>query len=99
MLAYACNAGNEEKLAIDLLGLVNQPKMIEVLKNLIGKIKSKTNHKYASIIMDISGLHKNCLGQTTNSLLQDVLGPCDKTTASFTCFFGHIRSWNKLEGD
>ena len=55
---------------IDLLGLVNQPKPLqfEVLKNLIGKMKSKTKHRYTSIIKDISALHKNRLGQTTASL-------------------------------
>ena len=73
-----------EKLVIDLLGLVNQPKTLqfEVLKNLIGKMKSKTNHRYTSIIKDISALHKNRLGQTNYSLLQDLLGLCGKTTAS-----------------
>ena len=55
MLAHACNTANEEKLVIDLLGLVNQPKTLqfEVLKNLIDKMKSKTNHTYTSIIKDI----------------------------------------------
>ena len=84
MLAHACNTANEEKLVIDLLGLVNQPKTLqfEVLKNLIDKMKSKTNHRYTSIIKDISALHKNRLGQTNYSLLQDLLGLCGKTTAS-----------------
>ena len=84
MLAHACNTANEEKLVIDLLGLVNQPKTLqfEVLKNLIDKMKSKTNHRYTSIIKDISALHKNCLSQTNYSLLQDLLGLCGKTTAS-----------------
>ena len=84
MLADACNTVNEEKLVTDLLGLVNQPKTLqfEMLKNLIGKMKSKTNHRYTSIIKDISALHKNRLGQTNYSLLQDLLGLCGKTTAS-----------------
>ena len=84
MLADACNTANEGKLVIDLLGLVNQPKTLqfEVLKNLIGKMKSKTNHRYTSIIKDISVLHKNCLVQANYSLLQDLLGLCCKTTAS-----------------
>ena len=58
MLADACNTVNEEKLVTDLLGLVNQPKTLqfEMLKNLIGKMKSKTNHRYTSIIKDISVL-------------------------------------------
>ena len=84
MLTDACNTANEEKLVIDLLGLVNQPKTLqfEVPKNLIGKMKSKTNHRYTSIIKDISALHKNRLGQTNYSLLQDLLDPYGKTTAS-----------------
>ena len=75
-MADACNTANEEKLVIDLLGLVNQPKSLqfEGLKNLIGKMKSKTKHRYTSIIKDISALHKNRLGQTNHSLLQDLLG-------------------------
>ena len=93
MLADACNTANEEMLVIDLLGLVNQPKPLqfEALKNLIGKMKSKTKHRYTSIIKDISDLHKNRLGQTNFSLLQDLLGLCSKTTASL-----HV-STNALE--
>ena len=84
MLDDACNTANEEKLVIDVLGLVNQPKTLqfEELKNLIGKIKSKTNHRYTSIIKDISVLHKNHLGQINYSLFQDLLGVCSKTNAT-----------------
>ena len=84
MLADACKTANEEKLVIDLLGLINQPKTLhcEVLKNLIGKMKSKTNHRCTNIIKDISAVHKNRLGQTNYSLLQDLLGLCGKITAS-----------------
>ena len=84
MLADACNTANEEKLVIDLLRLVNQPKTLqfEVLKNLIAKMKSKTNHRNTGIIKDISAIHKNHLGQTNYSLLQDLLGLCSKTTVS-----------------
>ena len=101
MLADACNTANEDKLVIDLLGRINQPKTLqfEVLKNLIGKMKSKANHRYTCIIKDISALHKNSLGQTNYSLLQDLLGLCGKTTATITCIFRCIRNWNKLEGD
>ena len=88
MLADACNIAKKEKLVIDLLVLVNQPKTLqfEVLKNLIGKMKSKTNHRYTSIIKDISALHKNRLGQTNYSLFEDLLGLCSKTTASLHAF-------------
>ena len=84
ILADACNTANEEKLVIDLWGLVKQPKMLqfEVLKSLIDKMKSKTNHRYTSIMKYMSALHKNHLGQTNYSLLQDLLGLCGKTTAS-----------------
>ena len=83
MLDNACNIENEEKLVI-VLGLVNQPRTLqfEVPKNLIGKTKSKTNHRYTSIIKDISVLHKNHLGQIIYSLFQDLLGLCSKTSAS-----------------
>ena len=65
MLTDACNTANEEKLVIDLLGLVNQPKTLqfEVLKNLIGKMKSKTNHRYTSIIKDISAFIRIALAK------------------------------------
>ena len=101
ILADACITANEGKLVIDLLGLFNQPKMLqfEVLKNLIGKMKSKTNHRYTCIIKDISALHKNSLGQTNYSLLQDLLGLCGKTTATITCIFRCIRNWNKPESN
>ena len=84
MLTDACNTANEENLVIDLLRLVNQPETLrfEVLKNLIAKMKSKTNHRYTSIIKDISALHKNRLGQANYSLLKDLLGLCSKTTVS-----------------
>ena len=45
-------------------------------------MKSKSNHRYTNIIKDISTLHKNCLGETNYSLLQDLLGLCGETTAS-----------------
>ena len=45
-------------------------------------VKLQTNHRYTSIIKDISVLHKNCLVQANYSLLQDLLGLCGKTTAS-----------------
>ena len=69
---------------IDLLGLNNQlkPLQFEVLKTLIGKMKSKTNHRYTRIVKNISALHKNRRGQTNFSLLHDLLGLCGKTTAS-----------------
>ena len=87
-MADACNTANDEKLVIDLLGLVDQLKTIqfEVVKNLICKMKSRTNHRCASIIKDIFPLHKNRLGQTNYSLLQDLLGFCNKTTASLHAF-------------
>ena len=91
MLADACNTANDQKLVIDLLGLVNQPKTLqfEVLKNLIGKMKSKANHRYTSFFKDISALHKNCLGQTNYSLLQNLLGLCSKTMRHYM----HLRMY------
>ena len=84
MLADACNTANVEKIVIDLLGLVNQPKTLqfELLKNLICKMKSKANLRYTSIIKDTSAFHKNRLGKANCSLLQDLLDLCSKTTVS-----------------
>ena len=62
--------------------LISQRLQFEVLKNLIRKMKSKTNHRYTSVIKDISALHKNRLSQNNYSLLQDLLGLCGKTIAS-----------------
>ena len=83
MMADACNTANEEKLLIDLLGLVNQQKTLqsEVLKSLFGKMKAMKNHRYTIIIKDISALHTNRLGQTNYSMLQDLVDLCGKTTA------------------
>ena len=91
MLADACNTANEEKLVIDLLGLINQPKTLqfEVLKNLIGMMKPKINHRYTSFFKYISALHKNSLGQTNHSLLQDLLGLCSKTMRHYM----HLRMY------
>ena len=83
VLANACNTANEEKLVIEAL-------QFEVLKNLVGKMKSKTNRRYTSIIKDLSALHKNRLGQTNYFLLQDLLGLCGKTTASLHAYFKSI---------
>ena len=82
-LHEACNTYNDEKLVIDLLSIQNESKSIQfqVLKNLIGKMKSKGNHRYTSLILDISGLHLRRLGQTNYSLLQNLIGLCGKTTA------------------
>ena len=84
ILSEAWGSCNEEKLGIDLLALLGQlPETfhLEVLKNLIEKMKSGSNHRYTDIIKDISAIHKNRLGQTNYSILQDLLGFCGKTIA------------------
>ena len=84
-MSEAWGSCNEEKLGIDLLALLGQlPETfhLEVLKNLIEKMKSGSNHRYTDIIKDISAIHKNRLGQTNYSILQDLLGFCGKTIAT-----------------
>ena len=83
-LHEACITSNDEKLVIDFLGLLNQKQSLQfqVLRNLIGKMKSGNNHKFSAIIKDISSMHLNRLGRTNYSLLEDLLGWCGKTTAA-----------------
>ena len=84
MLSEACDSCNEEKLVIDLLALlVQSPKtlQLEVLKNLIGKMKSGSNYRYTYMIKDISAIHKNRPRQTNYSILQDLIGFCGKAIA------------------
>ena len=84
MLSNACENNEDETFVIDLLSLMEQSStlQLQVLKNLVGKMKSGVNHKYTDIIKDIAGFHKNRLGQTNYSLLQHLLGLPGKTTAS-----------------
>lgn len=79
---------DDVKFILDLVGLFkgNIAKehsiQITVMKNLVGKLKSKNNHKYLDIVKDISTLHKNRLGERNYSILADIFGLCGKTTAS-----------------
>ena len=52
MLANACNTANEEKLVIDLFGVINQPKVLQfevlnfiLILNLILILLVKQNHR------------------------------------------------------
>ena len=47
---------------------------IEVLKNLVGKLKSGKNHKFTNTIKDIAKMHKNWLGESHYAILKEVLG-------------------------
>ena len=79
---------DDVKFILDLVGLFKgniakeHPIQITVMKNLVGKLKSKNNHKYLDIVKDISTLHKNRLGERNYSILADIFGLCGKTTAS-----------------
>ncbi len=79
---------DDVKFILDLVGLFkgniakNHPVQLTVMKNLVGKLKSKNNHKYLDIVKDISTLHKNRLGERNYSILADIFGLCGKTTAS-----------------
>ena len=47
---------------------------IEVLKNLVGKLKSGRNHKFTNTIKSIAKMHKNWLGESHYAVLKEILG-------------------------
>ena len=47
---------------------------IEVLKNLVGKLKSGRNHKFTDNIKSIAKMHKNWLGESHYAVLKEILG-------------------------
>lgn len=49
-------------------------------------MKLGSSHRYTDIIKDISAIHKNRLGGTNYSKLQDLLGFCGKTVAVARAF-------------
>ena len=84
---------DDVKFILDLVGLFkgkiahDHPVQITVMKNLVGKFKSKYNYRYLDIVKDNSSLHKNRLGERNFSILSDIFGLCGNTTAG-----SHTRS-------
>ena len=88
VLVESVDNQDDAKFILDLVGLFKEniareyPVQITVIKNLVGKLKSKNNHRYLDIVKDISSLHKNRLGERNYSIMADIFGLCGKTTAS-----------------
>ena len=48
------------------------PIQSDVIRNVVGKLKSKNNHHYIETINDISAFHKNKLGTRNYQILADI---------------------------
>jgi len=90
-------ADEEQKVITDLMLLFEKnvsstnPMQITVLRNLVGKLKSKNNHKFLDIVKDVGGMYKNKLGKMNYSLLKDIFVLPFSSTA-----INHINSQGKL---
>ena len=86
-LLDSCIAGDNQKLVIDLVCLIQSsvanknPVQILVLWNLVTKLMKNNNH-YTSLIKDLSGLIKNKLCPTNYALLAEAFGWARATTTS-----------------
>ena len=86
MLLQSIEDNDIHKLAVDIVSLFQQPAQkgsvqFIVLQNLISKLKSKNNHKFTNIILDISSVLITELGIHNYSLCQNLFGLAGKTTA------------------
>ena len=78
LLVESCLKKDEAKLVVDLTSLLKEniseknPIQVDVIRNMVGKIKSKNNHHYIETIKDISALHKNKLGTRNYQILADI---------------------------
>ena len=87
-LLDSCIAGDNQKLVIDLVCLIQSsvakknPVQILVLWNLVTKLMKNNNHHYTSLIKDLSGLIKNKLCPTNYALLAEAFGWARATTTS-----------------
>ena len=102
-LLDSCFAGDEQKLIIDLVRLFKsnivqkKPVQILVLKNLVSKLLRNNNHRYVSLIKDLSGVFKNELGPVNYSMLAEVFGLARQTTASNHTAADHLEPGINLE--
>uniref|UniRef100_A0A7M5V3V3 Ubiquitin-like protease family profile domain-containing protein n=2 Tax=Clytia hemisphaerica TaxID=252671 RepID=A0A7M5V3V3_9CNID len=95
MILRSCSDGNVKKLIVDLASLMQQENkrdsiQMEILQNIVGKLKSGVNHKYTNLIKDVAVLYKNKLGVTSYSDLKDLF-----CLPSKTCVQQHSKE-NKL---
>ncbi|XP_066933436.1 uncharacterized protein [Clytia hemisphaerica] len=95
MILKSCLDGDVKKLIVDLASLMQQENkrdsiQIEILQNIVGKLKSGVNHKYTTLIKDIAVLYKNKLGVTSYSDLKELF-----CLPSKTCVVQHSKE-NKL---
>ena len=86
MLLQSCEDHDIQKLVVDLTSLFQQPKLkgsmqFQILQNLVSKLKKGNNHRYNDNIKDIAALHRNRLGDSNYSLLQNLFCLPGKTTA------------------
>ena len=87
-LLDSCIAGDNQKLVIDLVCLIQSsianknPVKILVLWNFVTKLMKNNNHHYTSLIKDLSGLIKNKLCPTNYALLAEAFGWARATTTS-----------------
>ena len=83
-----CMNGEYQRLVIDLVRLLkmdisqSNPIQLMVIRNLVSKLKKANNHHYIYLVKDISGLFKNELGPTNNSLLAEIFRLAKETTAA-----------------
>ena len=79
VLVESVDNQDDVKFILDLVGLFKEniarehPVQITVMKNLVGKLKSKNNHRYLDIVKDISSLHKTGLVKEITVLWLTVL--------------------------
>ena len=75
LLVKSCLKKDEAKLVVDFTSLLKEniseknPIQVDVIRNRVGKLKSKNNHHYIETIKDISALHKNKLGTRNYQIL------------------------------
>uniref|UniRef100_A0A7M5XM89 Uncharacterized protein n=1 Tax=Clytia hemisphaerica TaxID=252671 RepID=A0A7M5XM89_9CNID len=94
ILFESCDDNDITKLAVDMVSLFQQHDaknsiQFEVCRNLIGKLKSKNNHRYVDIVKDIGSNLINHLGQHEYSLFQNIFGLPGKTCAN-----DHVKTSN-----
>ena len=94
----SCKRHDDAKLVLDLVSLFKNDVadtnsiQVEIIRNLVGKLKSKNNHKYVDIMKDISAMHKNKLGTQNYSILADVFGLASPSTCDM-----HVKTELKLK--
>ena len=85
VLLESCENDDIKKLVLDLVLCIEQKCDQEIkkdiIKNVLGKLKSGVNHKFTPIIKDIASYYRNTLGDQNYSLLQSLFCLPGKTIA------------------